>query len=238
MFFRKRKEEFNLAKIPKHIAINIGGIARWAEKENVSLPDAFRKSFGIIEDIIKLQIKLNITIVTIYILPETNKKNQQFSDLLDSFVQFLSRVSFGELINKNKIKVTALGKWYDLPGRVVDHIKSVIEETKDYDSFFLNFCINYDGREEIVDACRLIAKQVQAKKLDPETIDKSLIKENLYSSYFIPPDTIIKNGERKSQGGLLLWDSVYSHLYLSGKCFPEFTKTDILRAIKEYQKNK
>lgn len=239
MLFRKKKEEeFNLAKIPKHIAINLGGITKWAEKENISLVDAFRKSFAIVEDVIKLQTKLDITILSVYILPETSKKSQQFSTLLDSFVQFLDKVSFGELINKSKIKVTVLGKWYDLPGRVVEHIKSVIEETKDYDSFFLNFCVNYNGKEEIVDACKLIARQVQAKKLNPELITRAVVKENLYSSYFMPPDLIIKNGSRREQSSFLLWDSVHSFLHFSEKPFPEITRGDILKGIKEYQRNR
>jgi undecaprenyl diphosphate synthase len=238
MLFRKRKEDFNLAKIPKHIALNMAGMNRWAEKKNISLPDTFRKSFDIIENIINLQIKVRIPVLTIHILPEIPKKSQQFSELLDSFAQFLDRISFGETINKNKIKVTVLGKWYDLPGKVVEHIKSVIGETKDYDSFFLNLCVNYDGREEIVDACRLIAKQAQAKKLYPESITKETIKENIYSSYFIPPDIIIKNGTRTDPGTLLLWDSPYSYLYFTGKQFPETTKEDIVKAIKEYQKNR
>lgn len=238
LFRRKKEEEFNLAKIPKHIAINIGGITKWAEKENISLTDAFRRSFAILEDIIKLQLKLDMTILSVYILPETSKKSQQFSTLLDSFVQFLDKVSFGELVNKNKIKVTVLGKWYNLPGRVVEHIKSVIEETKDYDNFFLNLCVNYDGREEIVDACKLIARQVQAKKLSPDSITKSVVKENIYTSYFIPPDLIIKNGSRIEQSSFLLWDSVHSYLHFSEKAFPEIKPSDVLKAIKEYQKNK
>jgi undecaprenyl diphosphate synthase len=238
IFSGKKKEEFNLAKIPKHIALNMDGVKIWAEKQNIALPDAFRRSFGIVEDIIRLQVKLGIPILTVYVLPETSRKNQQFSDLLDGFVQFLDRVSFGEMISKNKIKVTVLGKWYDLPGRVVEHIKGVIEESKDYDSFFLNFCVNYDGREEIVDACRIIAKQVHSKKLNPETITKEMIKENLYSSYFIPPNIIINSRERTGQGSLLLWDSPFAYTYFSEKLFPEMSKEDVLKAIKEYQKSR
>ena len=85
--------------------------------------------------------------------------------------------------------------------------KQVIESTKDYDFFFTNFCINYSGHDEIVDACRLIARQVKAGKIDPNSISRETIKENLYSSYFIPPDLIIKNG-KATISGLLLWDSV------------------------------
>lgn len=237
--FRKKEDTaLNYAKIPKHVAINIGGVTRWAEKENIPLLDAFKRSFALIEDMIKQQVKLNIPIFTFFILPETSKKSHQFSVLLDAFIQFLDKISFGELINKNKMKVTILGKWYNLPGRAVDHIKAVIEETKDYDHFFLNLCVNYNGQEEVVDACRLIAKQVAAKKLDPDDIKKSTIKDNIYSSYFIPPTIIIKNGARIEQSSFLLWDSPHAFIYFSNKLFPNFERSDLMKAIGEYQKNK
>ena len=129
-----------------------------------------------------------------------------------------------------------MGKWYDIPGRAVDSIKSAIEETKDYDEFFLNFCVNYDGQEEIVDACKLVCRQVKAGKLEVESITKELIKENLYSSYYLPPDLIIKSGKKRSTCGFLLWDSAYSEIYFMDKYFPECKITDFLKAIDMYRK--
>jgi len=238
VFVNVKDSSLNYAKIPKHLAMNIAGVTKWAERENIPLADAFKRSFAVMEDIIRFQVKLNIPILTFFVLPETSKKSQQFSVLLDCFVQFLDRISFGELVNKNKIKVTILGKWYDLPGRAVDRIKSIIEESKDYDTFFLNFCVNYNGQEEIVDSCKIIAKKVAAKKLDPDDITKETIKDNIYSSYFIPPDLIVKNGVRIEQDSLLLWDSIHAHIYFSRKLFPDLTISELKSAIKEYQKNK
>ena len=97
--------------------------------------------------------------------------------------------------------------------------------------------MNYDGHDEIVDACRIIARQIKSEKIDPESINKQLIKENLYSSYFISPDLIIENNKEFS--GLLLWDSKKSMIVFTDKQWPEFTKTDFFRAIENFQnKNK
>ena len=128
-----------------------------------------------------------------------------------------------EFINANQIKMSFFGKWYDLMPDLVDVMKKFQSDTKDYDKFFVNFCINYDGQEEIVDACKLVARLVKADKLDPDSITKQEIKDNIYSS-FLPPDLIVSFTDKTE--GLLLWDSANSKLVFPRKPFEEFTKKD------------
>ena len=110
----------------------------------------------------------------------------------------------------------------------------MLEETKDYDSFFLNLCINYDGQEEIVDSCKLIGRQIAAGKLAPESITKEVIKENCYSSYFIPPDLIIKTGLKTKIAGVLLWDSLNATIFFVKKNWPELKQSDLQKALKDF----
>ncbi len=49
---------------------------------------------------------------------------------------------------------------------------------------------------------------MKAGKLDPESIGRSEIKDNIYASYFLPPDLLIKTGTSMKLDGFLLWDSV------------------------------
>ena len=42
--------------------------------------------------------------------------------------------------------------------------------------YFLNFYVNYDGKEEIADACKLIIRQAVQEKLDPETITEEKVR--------------------------------------------------------------
>jgi undecaprenyl diphosphate synthase len=133
------------------------------------------------------------------------------------------------------VKVSVLGKWYDLNNRIVEPIKKLIEETKDYDNYFINFCINYNGQEEIVDACKLIARQISTGKTTIDAINREIIKDNIYSSYFLPPDIIIKTGQLKRTAGFLLWDSIYSEIFFVKKNWPEIEVKDIVEVIKEFK---
>jgi len=220
----------------KHIAVTTHGMETWAENNKKEKQETYQKCFSVIKEIIESGVKANIPILTIYVLPEKLKEEEAYSIFLDELVSFLNNLKDSGIVHDNKMKVSALGKWYDIPGRAVEAIKSIIEETKDYDSFFLNFCINYDGQEEIVDAAKLIARKVKADKLDIEHISKNAIKESIYSSYFLPPNLIIKNGLRKRTSGLLLWDSQYAEIYFTEKLFPDFTKADFAKAIADYKK--
>ena len=238
-FIKKdKKEGFIRLRVPKHIAIATVGKTAWAKKHKVPIEEAYEKSFIIIRSTVLSAIKLDVPIVTFYLLSTKIKDLEQFSILMDSLKEFFEDLTKREFIHKKRVKIMVFGKWYDLPGRVVDSIKNVIEETKDYDGFFLNFCINYSGQEEILDAIKLIARQVKADKVDVEAITTDMVKENIYSSYFLPPDLVIVNGQAKATGGLLLWDSSKSQIYFTNRLWPDFDRTEFMDAIKEYQKGK
>lgn len=232
----KRKYSLKI-KVPRHIAITTDGVEKWALKNNVPFEDAYKRDFLIIKSTVKLMVKLKIPVLSFYILEKNiDRESEHYPQLLDAIVGMFNELSENEIIHENKIKISVLGKWYNLPGRVVDAIKKAINETRDYDSFFVNFCINYDGQEEIVDAIKLIGMQIKSGRIDPELIDKDIIKENIYSSYFLPPDLMIKNGSRKETSGFLLWDSVNTKIYFTNKLWPDFDRMEFMDAIKDYQK--
>ncbi|MFC1800908.1 undecaprenyl diphosphate synthase family protein [Nanoarchaeota archaeon] len=196
---------------PKHLAFTTDGL-----KEDLV------KSFQLISQLVDEQIKNNLPVLTFYI---THKRNPD-AEILSAFTKLLSSEEFMSKINSNKVKITALGKWYNLPQQTLDAVKKVIDETKDYDHYFLNFCLNYDGQEEIVDSCKLIIKQIFANKISESAVNEEVVKENLYTSYFIPPDLIIKSGEQKLTS-FLLWDSVGASIYFTQRPFSQFTLEEL-----------
>ncbi len=226
------KKSAGLKKV-NHLAISTEGIFEHCRNKNVSLKDACAGNTLKIKSIVKNVTKQNIPIITVYIMSEKLRGSDFFSDYIDVLQELFSSLLEWDFIDEKQVKVSVLGKWYDLPGRLVDQLKEIIDKTKDYDSHFLNFCINYDGQEEIVDACKMIARQIKSEKIDVDSIDKEMVKENVYTSYFMPPDLFIINGLRNKTRGFLLWDSPTAKIHFTNKFWVDITPSDVLDIVKE-----
>ncbi len=220
---------------PNHIAVSMDGVKLYSVRHKILLKDAYKKAFLKIKNLLALQIRENVPIVTLYVMPSTADDATREA-MIDALVEFIERFKMSPILYDHKVKVSIIGKWYDLPGRAIEQLKDIIDQTKDYDTFFLNLCVNYDGREEIVDACRLIARKITAGRLDPEAISMDDIKENVYSSYFMPPELLIKTGKSRRLKGFLLWDSTHSHVHFTDKGWIELSERDFMKAIKLWNK--
>jgi len=64
-----------------------------------------------------------------------------------------------------------------MPHEIVEPIKSLMEKTEEQKNIYLNLCINYDGKQEIIDACKLIGRKIESEKLDPQVITEKVFKE-------------------------------------------------------------
>jgi undecaprenyl diphosphate synthase len=234
----KRDRDNGLKIKARHVALTTDGIFKWAIEHKKGIIEAHHESNIAIKNAIKAQVKLEIPITTFYLLPSEIANLEHFSVKVDSLIELFEDLVNSELIKKNKVKVSVFGKWYDLPGRIVEPIKKLIDQTRDYDSFFVNFCINYNGQDEIVDACKIVAMKAKTEKIDIQSIKRSDIKENMYTSDFLAPDLIIKNGLKQKLHGILLWDAANASLYFTKKLWPDFRKDDFEEAVEAFEKGK
>jgi len=220
----------------KHVAVTMEAANNdyeYALQNKSTIEELYALRNRKIKWMIELQKKLDLPILTIYLMPADIKDAEQKRIMNEHLAGLLTELRAKKMLEDSQIKITFLGKWYSLGSSLVEQIKMAIDETKEFDKFFLNLCINYDGQEEITDACRLIARKVLAEKLDPETITKETIKENIYSSYFMPPQLIIKNSSHTTTG-LLLWDSAQSQILFTDKHWSDFRQQDFLKAVGSY----
>jgi len=224
--------------IPKHVALLTMGKSEWAQKNEVSIAEAYNKSFDNVKYFIQNCISLNIPILSFHLFTVKAREMSQFEHIMEAVVKNIEKLAEDQFIHDNRVKIVVIGKWYNLPGSVVEAVRKLIDATKDYDQFYVNLCVNYDGQEEIIDAIKIIARQIKAEKLDVDNIDKEIVKENLYASYFPPPNLLITNHRSKSTRGLLMWDSPRTHVYHCEKLWPDVDIGDLKAAIEDYQKYK
>ena len=238
-----RKDERNdekgslasLEHVPKHIAITMHGTLSYAKEHTISLAKACDDELKKIKEIVEHLIRKGIPIMTFMVASERSIQSENFALRMEALHSFLEGLRNWEFIKEQQIKVTVIGKWYSLPSRIIEPIKNIVSDTKEHDSSYLNLCINYDGKTEIVDACQIIGRKIKAEKIEPESITKEMIKENLYTSYFTAPDLIIKTGKIARLYGFLMWDSSESIIHFCKKRWLEIEQKDIDSAMIEYQ---
>jgi undecaprenyl diphosphate synthase len=215
-------------EIPEHVALTL------FETPEAVGAEAYAKKTEIVKMLIAEQVRMRIKVMTLFIL-NAESSSDEFSSSIIPSEKMMDEII--PILKANKIRLSAFGKWYDLPGSLVEAIKRAVFETETYQELFLNICLDYDGRAEIADACRVIALKVSAGKLEPSTIGKDAVKENLYSSYFMPPQLIIKSSPSEISS-FLMWDSVGAKVFFTRKRWEHIEKKDLLRAIDAYSELK
>ena len=121
-----------------------------------------------------------------------------------------------------------------MPQDVRDKIDELIEYTKDFDGPVVNVLIMYDGQSEIVDAIKKIIND----KVDPEKIDRKLVKHYLYTKKSPEVDYIIRCGMEDGGriSGFLLWDSSYAEFKFRDEYWPEYNTELLIEDLKDYIK--
>ena len=105
-----------------------------------------------------------------------------------------------------------------------------IDETRKNSGMVLNLAISYGGRQEIIFAVNKILENENVKN-----INEKKFNEYLYTSNIPDPDFLIRTGGDSRISNFLLWQIAYAEIYFSNKFWPEFSKEDLKKAIKNYQ---
>jgi undecaprenyl diphosphate synthase len=207
--------------LPTHIAISLNSF------EPVPAETTLRN----VMELVTIALNLRIPMLTIH-FPSTITENE-----VSTITTLFTALMHEPFLDNNQVKISVLGKWYELPDRALEPIKHVISSTSDYDRCFVNFCVRYDGQEDIVEGAKLLAKHVQLGKLAPEQITKETLKEAMLSSTLLPPTLIIHTAPARKQGSILLWDSPGSLIHFSETSWKDFGKEAFLNSLSFFQKH-
>ncbi|MBC8495446.1 undecaprenyl diphosphate synthase family protein [archaeon] len=209
-------------KRPLHVAIDGSNLIGWTKKNGKEEKDAAIRNVEQLTRFVNYQIKSDIPIITLNISAETE-------DEIVELVKFFKELETNESIQKHKVRIFVIGRWFDMEQRLTSSFKKLMEDTAEYDNLFLNFCVKYDGQEEVLGVINLLARKAMLGKINLDELNKDMIKENLYSSYFTPPEIIIEPS--KIYSGLLLWDAKGAKIFQTRKHWLDLTTADIDDAI-------
>ena len=94
------------------------------------------------------------------------------------------------------------------------------------------------GREEIVNATKILAEKVKKGELEASEITEEMIGKLLRTGDAPDPDLFIRPGGEIRLSGFLLWQSSYSELYFANPLWPDFNEEELDKAIDEFNRRK
>ncbi|MCD7781829.1 MAG: di-trans,poly-cis-decaprenylcistransferase [Methanosphaera sp.] len=223
-------------KMPNHVAIIMDGNRRFSKLHGDKVIEGHKRGVTTLENVLGWCMDLGINIVTVYAFSTENfnRPKEEVDNLMDLFVKQFASITKNKKIHDNKVKVKAVGKLDLFPEKVLESIRIAEESTSDYEGRVVNIAMGYDGRTEIVDAFKKIAKKVEDGSLKPNDITEDMINDNLYTAGLEDPNLVIRTSGEERLSGFLLWQSSYSELYFTDSLWPELRKVDFLRAIRSY----
>ena len=171
------KDKIDLAKLPQHVAVIMDGNGRWAKQHGK--PRVFGHKQGVIsvKETTECAAELGINYLTLYAFSTENWRRPPFE--VNALMRLLVDTIRTEIdtLNKNDIRLRAIGDLEKLPSKSYEALKYAIEKTKGNKRMTLILALNYSSSWEIIDAVKKIAKDVDTKEVSASDVNDQLFEQ-------------------------------------------------------------
>ena len=224
-------------RLPRHIAIIMDGNGRWARSRRLPRVAGHRAGIEPVRVTVETCARLHLEALTLYAFSVENWKRPRTEvEALWRLLRIYLRREMPDLM-ENGIRLNPIGRLDGLPDRVRAELEGAAEATALNRGLRVNLAINYGGRAELVDAVNSLLEDARiAGRLDALRVDDEAISSRLYTAGQHDPDLLIRTSGEMRISNFLLWQIAYAEIYVTDTFWPDFTRTDLLRAILDYQK--
>ncbi|MEH2045833.1 isoprenyl transferase [Nostoc sp.] len=221
--------------LPQHVAVIMDGNGRWAKRQGLPRIMGHKRGVDALKDLLRCCQDWGIQALTAYAFSTENwKRPQEEVDFLMTLFQRVLRQELREMVEEN-VQIKFVGNLQDLPRSLQQEISRSMEETKDNRGIRFSVATNYGGRQEILQACQAIAKQVQQGMLQPDEINEQVFESHLYTAGITDPDLLIRTSGEMRLSNFLLWQMAYGEIYITDALWPDFDRAEFHRALCAYQ---
>ena len=229
------KHQVDPNKLPRHIAIIMDGNGRWAKQKGKLRVFGHHNGVTAVRETTTAAAELGIKYLTLYAFSTENwnRPKAEVDALMSLLVTTINKET--KTLNKNDIRLEAIGDLKSLPAKCYKELMSAIEKTKNNKRMTLVLALSYSSKWEIVKAVKEIAAKVEKKKLSLDEIDEQLIDDHLTTKDIPDPELMIRTSGEHRISNFLLWQLAYAEFYFTEKLWPDFRKEDLYEAIIDFQ---
>ena len=222
-------------KMPKHIAIIMDGNGRWAKKRGLPRKAGHKAGAETLEKIISAARELGLEHLTVYAFSTENwKRSQEEVDAIMNLLRQYLKNYFKKFI-KDDVRMDVIGDINRLDADIQKQIMEIEQLSKEKTGLFVHIALNYGGRDELRRAMTKMAQEVVEGRLLPEEMTEDCIAGYLDTAGTPDPELVIRNSGEERISNFLLWQAAYSEFYFCDTLWPDFTKTELEKAVFAYQ---
>lgn len=229
------KDNIDLKHLPKHIAIIMDGNGRWAKQKGKIRMFGHENGVRSVREVAEGAAELGVKHITLYAFSTENWNRPKFE--VNALMALLVETIRKEVktLNKNNIRLAAIGDLTRLPEKSQKALKKAIDDTSGNTRMTLVLALNYSAKWEIMNAVKSLATQVEEGKLTSQAIDEEAFANALATKGMPDPELLIRTSGETRISNFLLWQIAYSELYFTPTFWPDFRKNNLYKAILDYQ---
>jgi undecaprenyl diphosphate synthase len=229
-----RPPDLPAALLPKHVAIVMDGNGRWANSRGLPRTEGHRAGEAALMDVLFGAMEIGVPVVSAYAFSTENwRRSPDEVRFLMGFNKEVIRRRRDEL-NGYGVRIRWAGRRPRLWRSVIAQLEDAEQFTERNDRLTLQFCVNYGGRAEVVDATRRIAELAAAGKIDPAKIDEKLFARYLDEPDLPDVDLFLRTSGEQRTSNFLLWQSAYAELMFLDTPWPDFDRRHFWAACASY----
>lgn len=229
------KTQIDKDKLPQHVAIIMDGNGRWAKRKNMPRVFGHRNGVKSVRETSEAAAEIGIPYLTLYAFSTENwnRPTKEVSALMSLLVDTIHRET--NTLNKNNIRLKAIGDLSKLPEKSYHALLDGIENTKNNTRMSLVLALNYSAKWELTQATRLISEGVKRGDYNPDEITEEMISHHLATKDIPDPELMIRTSGEHRISNFLLWQMAYTELYFTDVMWPDFRKDHFYQAIIDFQ---
>ena len=227
--------DLDQSRLPRHVAVIMDGNGRWAKRRGLPRIIGHRQGGDALKNLLRCCNDWGIEALTAYAFSTENwgRPHEEVDFLMTLFERVLMR-ELQEMMEEN-VRIQFVGNLTALPRSLQTQIERSMNLTQENTGIQFTVATNYGGRQEILQAARAIATQVQQGQIQPEEIDEELFSQHLYTANVCDPDLLIRTSGEMRLSNFLLWQMAYAEIYITDALWPDFDREEFHRALSDYQ---
>src|SRR5512139_1704030 len=178
------KQQIDMSRLPRHIAIIMDGNGRWAEEKGQDRLYGHFHGVESVRNIVEGCAELGIEFLTLYAFSTENwdRPVHEVTGLMELLVETIRKEV--PILNKNNIRLHVIGALDMLPEYARKELNEALEMTAANTGLNLVMALSYSSRWELVNAVKKIGLDVKAGKIQPEKINQDILEQYLSTSDF------------------------------------------------------